>query len=160
VPFVVAAVSIPAHNLRYGGRAALLPTERGDPDVFAVAPGELRNAISDPTVGTRLLRQARQLAFVGDLPPAPLGIARCAWLIYASWALALVVLVRNAMSDPRSWRLVLGLAPVAYLAPFVLIKHYNFYPRHLIIGVLAACVSTVVVLLTSRASSPTRGDTP
>ncbi len=157
MPFVVAAVLIPAHNLRFGGRAELLPTERGDPDVFAVAPGELSHALADPTVGARLLRQVRAMAFVEDLPPAPIVIARCAWLIYASWVVSLVIMARNARRDPRLWRLILGLAPVAYLAPFILIKHYNFYPRHLIIGVLAACVSTVVVMLTSNAHGRREG---
>lgn len=158
IPFVVAAASIPAHNVRFGGRAELLPTERGDPDVFAVAPAELGHALSDPTVATRLLRQVRQMAFVEDLPPAPPAVARCAWLIYAVWLCSLGVTIRDPRKDPRVWRAILGLAPVGYLAPFLLIKHYNFYPRHLIVGVLAACVSAVVMLLTSGGDARARDD--
>jgi len=158
IPFVVAAASIPAHNVRFGGRAELLPTERSDPDVFAVAPAELRHVLSDPTVAMRLLRQVRQMAFVEDLPPAPPAVARGAWLIYAVWLGSLVVTIRDPRKGPRVWRAILGLAPVAYLAPFLLIKHYNFYPRHLIVGVLAACVATVVVLLTSSRSPHARDD--
>jgi hypothetical protein len=144
---LAAVVSLPLlHNVAYGGEAALLPRTPDLPVNFPLPPRELPSVLASrdaegvlrsQVAGVLVLPELRAEAAVRDDFRRAVRVVQVAWLVAVGWALL----------SRRRWRLLLPLAvPVVLLAPHLFIQVYVYYPRHVVIGYLAAAVAVLHVV--------------
>jgi hypothetical protein len=132
------------HNLAYGHRLVFLPQTPRLPINFPLPPTQLLH-LHDPQVRA-VLRQ--QLTGIFGLPstgtslPFQVGV-------HLVQAAMLVALIAAAAGWQRRRVLTYLIVPVMFLAPHVFIQVYVYYPRHIVVGYLAAAITLIGLAATA-----------
>lgn len=149
------------HNLVYGGVPAFLPQTPRLPVNFPLPPGQLLETLRSRDAEGVLREQIAGVLVLPEVSAAatvPVDYLTAVRVVQAAWLLALVwVMVARVR---RERLLIPMLVPVAFLAPHVLFQVYVYYPRHVVIGYLAAALAVLAVVSDAVAGAPGRAGGP
>jgi hypothetical protein len=129
------------HNRIYGHQWVWLPTSKAIPQVIAVPLGEYAGERSLGDKVAVALDQIRRILYASPQEPRSWDLGVVFLGLQLLWAISLI---RQCRGTPRFsaalWILAL---PLFFFAPYLSYSVSPFYPRHLIVGYLAAAFAVV-----------------
>jgi hypothetical protein len=159
--FMIIILAIPAHNVIFGGKLALLPTSADVPASFSLRPEQLNDVPSDAPARDVFVDQLARTFYFDPPKDFPARVAPYSGSLAVVFHAIQSLWVAAAALAVASWRragwrsLALLLAPLALLFPFIFYSAIIYYPRHPVAGHIAMAIAVMYVVATCLPPVPT-----